>query len=75
MQGPGFDSWVGKTPWRRKWQPTLVFLPVKSPRQRTEDRGAWQAIVHGVTTVKHNLVTKQQQQYKCAGLERIVGIH
>ena len=23
----GFDSWVGKIPWRRKWQPTLVFLP------------------------------------------------
>ena len=23
----GFDLWVGKTPWRRKWQPTPVFLP------------------------------------------------
>ena len=22
-----FDPWVGKTPWRRKWQPTPVFLP------------------------------------------------
>ena len=22
-----FDSWVGKIPWRRKWQPTPVFLP------------------------------------------------
>ena len=22
----GFDPWVGKIPWRRKWQPTLVFL-------------------------------------------------
>ena len=21
-----FDSWVGKMPWKRKWQPTLVFL-------------------------------------------------
>jgi len=21
----GFDSWVGRIPWRRKWQPTLVF--------------------------------------------------
>ena len=26
----GFDPWVGKIPWRRKWQPTLVFLPGKS---------------------------------------------
>ena len=24
----GFDSWVGKIPWRRKWLPTPVFLPV-----------------------------------------------
>ena len=27
---PGFDPWVGKIPWRRKWQPTLVLLPGKS---------------------------------------------
>ena len=24
---PGFDPWVGKIPWRRKWQPIPVFLP------------------------------------------------
>ena len=24
--GPRFDPWVGKIPWRRKWQPTPVFL-------------------------------------------------
>ena len=23
----GFDPWVGKIPWRKKWQPTPVFLP------------------------------------------------
>ena len=23
----GSNSWVGKIPWRRKWQPTPVFLP------------------------------------------------
>ena len=23
----GFDPWVRKIPWRRKWQPTPVFLP------------------------------------------------
>ena len=27
---PGFDPWVGKIPWRRKWQLTPVFLPGKS---------------------------------------------
>ena len=23
---PGFNPWVGKIPWRREWQPTLVLL-------------------------------------------------
>ena len=31
----GFDSWVRKIPWSRKWQPTIVFLPEKSHRQRS----------------------------------------
>ena len=22
---PAFDPWVGKSPWRREWQPTPVF--------------------------------------------------
>ena len=26
------------------------------------DRGAWQVILHGVQRIRHNLVTKQQQQ-------------
>ena len=26
---PGFDSWGRRIPWRRKWQPTPVFLPGK----------------------------------------------
>ena len=35
---------LGRSPWRRKWQPTPVLLP------RTHmDRGVWQAPVHGVT--------------------------
>ena len=30
----GFDPWVGKIPWSRKWQSTPVFLPGKSHGQR-----------------------------------------
>ena len=30
MQETRFDPWVGKIPWRRKWQPTPLFLPGKS---------------------------------------------
>ena len=32
---PGFDLWVGKIPWRRKWQPTPVFLLEESHGQRS----------------------------------------
>ena len=36
----GFNPRVGKI-WRRKWQPTPVFMPGKS-----QGRGAWRAAVH-----------------------------
>ena len=42
----GFDSWVRKIPWRRKWQATPVFLPGKLHGQRSLE--GWTA-VHGVT--------------------------
>ena len=31
----GFNTWVRKIPWRRKWQPTPVFSPGKSHGQRS----------------------------------------
>ena len=37
-----FDPWVRKTPWRRKWQPVLVFLPGKSHGQENlADYSPW----------------------------------
>ena len=30
----GFNPWLGKMPWRRKWQPIPVFLPGESHGQR-----------------------------------------
>ena len=35
MWGPGFNPWVGEIPWRRKWQPTPVFLPGESHGHRS----------------------------------------
>ena len=32
---PGFDSWVGKIPWRWAWPPTPVLLPGESHGQRS----------------------------------------
>ena len=31
----GSDPWVGRIPWRREWQPTLVFFPSKFHGQRS----------------------------------------
>ena len=39
---PGFDLWVRKIPWRKKWQPTPIFLPGKSIGQRSlADYSPW----------------------------------
>ena len=32
---PRFDPWVGKILWKRKWQPTPVFLPGAFHGQRS----------------------------------------
>ena len=34
LRRPGFNPWVGKI-WRRKWQPTPLFLPGKSHGQKS----------------------------------------
>ena len=39
----GFNPWVRKIPWRRKWQHTPIFLLGESHGQR-----CWHATVHGV---------------------------
>ena len=39
---PGLGPWAGKIPWRRKWQPTPVFLPGESHGQRSlADYSPW----------------------------------
>ena len=30
-----WETWVGKIPWKRAWQPSPVFLPGESPGQRS----------------------------------------
>ena len=32
---PSFDPWIRKIPWRRKWQPTPLFLPGEFNGQRS----------------------------------------
>ena len=45
---------VGKIPWRRKWQPTPVFLPGKIPW--TEEPGGLQSM--GLQRVRHDCAIK-----------------
>ena len=49
---------VRKIPWRRKWQPTPVFLPGKFPW--TEEPCGLQSM--GSQRIRHDSATKEQQQ-------------
>ena len=52
----GFNPWVGKIPWRRKWQPTPVFLPGKSHGQRRlAGYGLWGSQKSGMTEQLNHL--------------------
>ena len=54
-----FDPWVGKIPWRRKWQPTLVFLPGKI--LWTEDPGG----LHSMGSQELDMTEQLNHQMKC----------
>ena len=48
-----FETWVGKTPWSRKWQPTPVFLSGKFHGQRS-----LAATVEGVREHQHDWLSR-----------------
>ena len=70
-----FDSWVGRIPWRRKWQPALVFLPGEPRGQRSlagyslcglresDTTECWARTAEGNTTVYSNYTP--EQLFKC----------
>ena len=47
---PGFDPWVRKISWRRKWQPTQ-----NSCLENPMDGGAWRVTVHVVAKFETRL--------------------
>ena len=51
---PGFNSWVRKIPGEGNGNP-LQYSCLENPI----DRGAWRAIVYGVTSVGHGLAAKK----------------
>ena len=73
---PGFDPWVGKIPWRRKWQPTPALLPGKFYGQRIlvgyspwghkeSDMTEWLHSPTAWTGLPSSHVFYQQFQLKC----------
>ena len=52
-----FDTWVGRIPWRRKWQPAQ-YSCLETPM----DRGAWWDTVHGVAKSRTRLSVYAHKQ-------------
>ena len=60
---PEFDPCVGKIPWRRKWQPTPVFLPGESHGQKTlVGCGSWGRKESDTTERLHFTLIKSKGQ-------------
>ena len=53
----------GRFLWRRKWQPTAVFLPGKAPL----DKGDWQTKSMVLQRVGRDLATRQEQEAQGVG--------
>ena len=56
-------------PWRRKWQPTPVFLPGES-----QDGGAWWAAVYEVAQSRTQLKWLSSSSSSSSGLEKLIEI-
>ena len=57
------DRWVGKTPWRRKWQLTPVFSTRKSHGQWSlASYSSWDS--KGLDTTEHSLATRKTQHHE-----------
>ena len=70
---PEFDPWVRKIPWRRKWQPTQVFLPGKFHGQRSlVSYSPWgrkeSDMTEATNTCNQNHLPKQPQALILQGL-------
>ena len=65
----GFSPWLGKIPWRRKWQPTPVFLPENFYGQ---EPGGLQSM--GSQRVRHDLATEHTSKQKKWIYVNIIGI-
>ena len=66
MQETWALSWVGKTHWRRKWQPTPIYLPGKSHGETSLvgcSPGGHKRVAHDLMT-KHIISDHPKELYK-----------
>ena len=68
---PRFDPWVGKIPWRRKWQSTPGFLPGESQGQRSLVGYSPQGRKELDTTERLHLHLHAEYIMRIAGLEEV----
>ena len=64
MQEAQVQSLDQEDPWRKKWQPTPVFLPGESQGQRSLAGYS----LCGHKRVRHDLATKQQNKHKSTNI-------
>ena len=72
-----FDSWVGKIPWRRIWQPTPVFLPGKFHGQRSlVGYSPWGHKDLEITEQQHTEVRKWDSEFSKSnkGLDKLCSL-
>ena len=71
---PRLDPWVEKIPWRRKWQPTPVFLSWESHEQRSlAGYSPWSCRVgHNWVT---NTFTFMSQMHVCRQIDKEMATH
>ena len=71
---PGFDPWVEKTPWRRAWLPTPVFLPGEFHGQRSllgyRPQGHKESYIH---TYMESLLVDSLRSQKLQDMSRTWG--
>ena len=73
IQGPRFDSWVRKIPWRRKRLPTPVFWPGEFHGQRLQVMGS-QRVGHDWATNTHHIIVEDMSGLKRTGLKNWVRV-
>ena len=62
LKDSGFDPWVRKIPWRRKWKPTPVLLPGESHGQRSlAGYSPWGCKVSETTEATQHVIIEEAQ--------------